>query len=103
MSNDREVACPNCYQMNHYNATRCQHCLGDTWRSINEPGDTEYSNFTMWFWIIAVGIGAGMMFGIVVAAVWFAFWVGLAILDGIGFGKLLLLGIVGFILAVLFL
>jgi hypothetical protein len=57
----------------------------------------------MWFWIIAVGIGAGMMFGIVVAAVWFAFWVGLAILDGIGFGKLLLLGIVGFILAVLFL
>lgn len=100
---EQQVPCPNCFQLNHYNASRCQHCLGDTWRTERPSTYHEPSSFTMWFWITVGGILLTMVFGGVVGLLWFGFWLFLWLLDTIGFGRILAFGLVAFILAVLLL
>jgi hypothetical protein len=103
--NDKQVACPNCFQMNHYNAKRCQHCLGDTWRTpTGGTGETELpSTLSMWTQIVLVTILLAYFFGATPAALWLGGWIVAWIIEQVGLGRILLLGLIGFVLAVLFL
>ena len=48
-----QVPCPHCFELNHYRATKCAHCLDTTWRE----GEEEPSGFALLL-IIAVVVYA---------------------------------------------
>lgn len=98
----RQIACPHCYQMNHYNATRCQHCLGDTWRADDDTPVELPSTATAVFWINALAFLITVVFGAVPALIWLGFWLVLALSDGKGVGGLLVYGSISVGIAALF-
>lgn len=95
---ERQVACPNCYQMNHYNATRCAYCLGDTYRTeTGATGDDAYvpSTVSVCVQIALITLALAYFFGATAAAVWLGFWIVFSIVVAVGFGRILVFGAVG--------
>jgi len=93
MANDRQIACPTCYQMNHYNAKRCAYCLGDTWRTDNTPYQ-EPTTFGTIITFLVLTAGIGLFVGAPAAIVWTGFWAILWVAEkmGLGAGGLCVLG-----------
>lgn len=53
------------------------------------------SNGAMIFWMIVIAIALGYFFGAGAAVVWLGFWIAFAIIEAVGFGRILLFGAIG--------
>jgi hypothetical protein len=51
---DRQVACPHCFQMNHYNATKCAYCLGTTWRHVDRSSESGGSGLLVLLFVALI-------------------------------------------------